>query len=505
MIERISSVDSSGFDVELQIATASGSVTNSDVYWLALEEGTYTLEGEEDVEVGTVNVSGLNGTFDWSGSQMVQITPTSSFSTPRFFTQIQTKNDTDWQSAWTSDSGTANPPTTAAFYVGRHVGADTNTTRLAEDVGYIVAESGTGENDSTNYSIGRTADEITGSDTIVTTSVSFTGVAATVWTEGRFGLQYNSSSGTGNAFPRPYWGIRHTNSTNLSVFRAYNGQNFVAWVQSIDLQSIEFTAGGSNERPIVSAVTIDAGSASITLTEGVTTNVTCEATISDVDGFADIDVVTADLYRASVGHTSSLSDNNHYRLSGDSECVPSNGSGNNEDYTCTFAVQYFADPTDSGSPHDGDDWVCHIIAADSVGEGSPAIDTIELDTLKAISVDASNIDFGTLSAGTNTGATNVQATITNTGNADINAELSGTDMSGVVGTIPVTSKKYNNNPFDYSTEGSVLGSSASTLPLNLPQPTSATLPVTDVVYFGLGVPNGTLVDTYTGQVTVSAD
>jgi hypothetical protein len=257
----------------------------------------------------------------------------------------------------------------------------------------------------------------------------------------------------------------------------------------------------SNSLPVASSVSIDSGAASVTLTEGTTKNVVCAGTVTDNDGFADITSVEGSFFRTSVGTGSGTDDNNNYYLSGDAQCVPSGGSGNSETYTCTFAVQYFADATDAGSPNSADTWTCTLTPSDGVGTGTDASDTTEMASLFALSATAS-INYGTLSPNTDTGVTNQTTTVTNTGNRDMDPQLSGTDMTSAGGTIGVARQKYSSATFTYSSGGTALSTTPASLDLILPQRTSTV--ITDDVYWGIGVQNGTPAGNYSGTDTFTA-
>jgi len=260
-------------------------------------------------------------------------------------------------------------------------------------------------------------------------------------------------------------------------------------------------SGASNSLPVASSVSIDSGAASVTLTEGTTKNVVCAGTVTDNDGFADIVSVEGSFFRTSVGTGGGPDDNNNYYLTGDSQCVPSGGSGNSETYTCTFPVQYFADATDAGSPNSADTWTCTMTPSDGVGTGTDASDTIEMSSLFALDV-AASINYGTLSPNTDTGATNQTTTVTNTGNRDMDPQLSGTNMTSGGNNIAVGQQKYSSSSFTYSGGGTALSTTPTTLNLTLPQRTSTA--VTANVSWGIGVPNGTPSGSYSGTNTFTA-
>ncbi len=238
-VTRVNNISNSSFDVYLQAASSSGTPTSGDVYWIALNSGAHTLPGGISVEAGTVNISGVNYKNSWGNSAMTQIAPVNSYTSPIVLGQIETVNDTNWQTFWSSNGNRNSPPSSSAIYIGRHVGGDTNTTRLSETVGYIIIEESTGTTDNVAWKAGRTSDTVQGVDNSPPYLFLIFSVTPS-YTIGRFGLQYNSSNGTGTAFPRPYWGVRHTGATTLKAFRQYSGQAWAAWVQSIDLTDISY-------------------------------------------------------------------------------------------------------------------------------------------------------------------------------------------------------------------------------------------------------------------------
>lgn len=230
-------------------------------------------------------------------------------------------------------------------------------------------------------------------------------------------------------------------------------------------------AGPSNEPPTASAVSIDSGATSVTLTEGTTQDVVCEGTVTDVDGYADITSVTAYFYRTSAGTSSPPDDNLRYLRSGDSQCVPSGGSGNSETYTCTFPVAHFADATDAGSAYSSDNWTCELHPRDGTGFGTPASDTVEMASLLALDV-TSSIAYGAVNANADTGATNESTVVTNTGNRDMDPQISGTTMTSGGNSILASQQKYSDSTFTYSGGGSALSGTPTAVNLSLPARTS---------------------------------
>lgn len=260
-----------------------------------------------------------------------------------------------------------------------------------------------------------------------------------------------------------------------------------------------------NATPAISATTFNS-SAAITLTENATKNVYATTTVTDANGCSTIYAVTADFYRSAVGAAAcdtvgEANSNNCYpRVS----CTVvggtcSGGSDTAADYVCTTALQYYTDPTDSGT-YAAQNWVAHIEAGDGVATSTDATAAVELNTLAALDVTAS-IDYGTLAANSNTGSVNSTTTVTNTGNTNIDPDISGTDMASGGDTIAVANQEYSADPFAYGT-GTDLSTTPTSLNITLPQRTAGV--ITDTVSWGINVPAATPQGNYSGTNTFTA-
>jgi len=263
----------------------------------------------------------------------------------------------------------------------------------------------------------------------------------------------------------------------------------------------------ANASPTVSNVTLNGGS-NITLVENTTTSVSWTATVTDTNGFADLNTATGKLYRSGVGSAQACTtnDNNCYQ---DVTCPLTSCSGNSCTATCEVNMQFHADPTDSGT-YSAEYWRSWIeVNDDSAATGSEfsPISTNEVATLRALNV-TSSIAYGSLLAGDNTGATNQTTTVTNTGNSSIDIEVSGSQLctnyptcSG--STIPVGNQEYSSNTFTYGA-GTDLSVSAAALNLSISKPTASPSNTTGSVKWGLALPSVVAVGAYTGANTITA-
>lgn len=262
-----------------------------------------------------------------------------------------------------------------------------------------------------------------------------------------------------------------------------------------------------NATPSVAAVEVN-GSTAIVLTENTTTAVYATSTVTDSNGCSEITNVVADFYRSGVtasGCDTNGEDNNNscYARVACTEVsgTCSGGSDTSADYVCSFSLQYYADPTDSGT-YSAQTWEASVYAGDGTATSTAGTDTEEVNTLLSLNV-TSSIDYGTLSANTDTGATNETTTVTNTGNVDQDPELSGTNMTSGGNTIAVGQQEYSATSFTYGA-GTDLSTSPTGFDLSLSQPTSGTAPVADDVLWGIGIPSGQASGTYTGTNTFTA-
>jgi len=143
-VARIDNLDTSGFDTFLQNPTPSaqaGTPNDASIYYVVIESGSHFLPGNIPVEAGSVTVTGVNNKSNYSNTEMLQLTPTQTFVNPAVLGSIQTNNNSQWQTFWSSNGTTANPPTGSNIYVGRQTGEETSPTVVDETIGYIIVES----------------------------------------------------------------------------------------------------------------------------------------------------------------------------------------------------------------------------------------------------------------------------------------------------------------------------------------------------------------------------
>lgn len=251
--------------------------------------------------------------------------------------------------------------------------------------------------------------------------------------------------------------------------------------------------------PSISSVTFNDGN-DITLTPGATTTVYATGTVTDLNGYTDIAHATATLYRSGVGSSCSANQNNCY-IAATSSCTYTSCSGNSCNIVCQADYYYFADPTDTGSPYDGESWGALFSVADQGGlTASQTAPFVELLTLQAFDTN-SLINYGSLAVSENTGGTNATTTFTNLGNQSIDILIEGTNLSdGVSSVIPVSEQIFATSTFTYSacTYCTQLATTSIPYELDLPKPTTTAPGIADDVFWGIEIPFGVSANTHTG-------
>jgi hypothetical protein len=166
-VTRVRNASGNSFDVMVQNPSGSA-LSGYTVHYFVVEEGVYT-EAADGVKMEAIKVTSTATARQGSWvleSQSYQ----NSYTTPVVLGQVMTYNDADWSIFWACAARTS-PPSASTFNAGKHVGEDTDTTRLNETVGYVVFEQGSGTINSTPFRAAVGADTIKGPDN---TSTGFT-------------------------------------------------------------------------------------------------------------------------------------------------------------------------------------------------------------------------------------------------------------------------------------------------------------------------------------------
>ncbi len=322
---------------------------------------------------------------------------------------------------------------------------------------------------------------------------------------------------TYSAGPSWSWGTSSTLVTDSTeIYTNYNANNTgngkVGAIYSIgDLSPYNIgwetvLSGSTNNVPTVENVVVN-GASNISLSAGSTHNVSWTATITDLDGNAEIAGVTGKLYRSGVaGAESCTPDNNNCYA--DAVCDLSGCSGNICTATCTVSMYFHADATDANSTMPSEYWRGWMEATDShsdTGSEFSATNAPDVESLSALDI-VTSIDYGLMLAGDS--SLEKTTLVTNEGNIIIDLELLGdsmcTDYPTCAGdSIAVGQQEYSMSTFTYGS-GTDLTSSAFRIQFNLAKPTSSPSSQTKNLYWRLGLDPGQDVGVYDGMNTVLA-
>ncbi|MEE8046336.1 MAG: hypothetical protein V3T49_05810 [Dehalococcoidia bacterium] len=157
--------NSSGSSFELRVGRADGSATSIsgiDVHWIAIEAGVYdSATYGVKMEAATYSSTVTDSDSSWVGQSQSY---SNSYTSPVVIGQVMTYADSDWTVFWAMGSSVTAPPDSSNLITGKHVGEDSDTTRLNETIGYIVMESGSGSFGEISFEVGVGADVVQGWD-----------------------------------------------------------------------------------------------------------------------------------------------------------------------------------------------------------------------------------------------------------------------------------------------------------------------------------------------------
>ncbi len=164
LVARVRNATGSSFEIKVQRATSDGTggAINADLHYMVIEEGRYN---ETDHGVTMEAVRFESTVTDRRGSLVgQQVSYNNSYSSPVVVGQVMTENDSDWSSFWARGDQRTNVPSSSTLFVGKHVGEDTDQTRVDETIGYIVVEAGSGLIDGIAFEAAVGSDSVRGVD-----------------------------------------------------------------------------------------------------------------------------------------------------------------------------------------------------------------------------------------------------------------------------------------------------------------------------------------------------
>lgn len=290
------------------------------------------------------------------------------------------------------------------------------------------------------------------------------------------------------------WATTSVNSESGSFYYVRSTCN--DFCQFLMVDQISLLTESSGSAPTVDSVTITtstqgAAESAINLNENTTKSVYIHGNISDSDGCSDFNngTLTGTFYRSGVGsaETCTADNNNCYRESYAGNCSItgcSSGTETTVQYECVYSVQHYADPTDSGQ-YSAENWVGHIRIEDQSATEATGTDTIEINSLAALDV-TSIVDFGSL--GFSVTSSEQTVSVTNTGNRNIDIDVTASNLSCSIGDIPDSAVRYaSSTGSNYEDMTSLSSTTPSATNITLSKQTSGSAS-TDDLYFRLLTP-----------------
>jgi hypothetical protein len=234
------------------------------------------------------------------------------------------------------------------------------------------------------------------------------------------------------------------------------------------------------------------------------------SSITDQNGCQSLVSATGVVYLSSVasGYNCTANGNNCYQIS-TGNCAVSDCSGPDDaiaTYTCTANMKFYAIPTDNSTnnPWVADNWLSRLQVYDGSNYSATSSAGVEVNTNSAININETAIDFGnTVNPGGDTGNTNQQVTVVNYGNSPLDGDLSGSSMRNAISSyISANNIEWSLGNFNYSA-GNDLTTTPQSVGLALAKPTSV-VDVSDLIYWGIGLPATTTAGTFEGTTSLSA-
>ncbi|MEM7345621.1 MAG: Ig domain-containing protein [Chloroflexota bacterium] len=152
--------NATGNSLQLRLQNPSGaSLVAETVHCLVVEAGAWELPDGRKLEAQKYNSTVTDDKSSWVGEAQTYL---NSYNNPVVVGQVMSYNDPNWSTFWSRGTGRAVPPSAAALYTGKQVAEDTNQTRSAETIGFIVIEAGQGTVGSVAYEATLGADTVAG-------------------------------------------------------------------------------------------------------------------------------------------------------------------------------------------------------------------------------------------------------------------------------------------------------------------------------------------------------
>ena len=298
-----------------------------------------------------------------------------------------------------------------------------------------------------------------------------------------------------------YFKLSMALSTILMIFLMLFLMSSITTVvlSAMENDSVTMNVTIGNSAPNVTSVVFDdndGDTATITLTANGTQEATCNGTVTDKNGYQDVETygkVNATFYHNSSSVDAANDKNVHYT---NSSCTLfTGGSGNTTNVTCGINLEHEAL---NGT------WICRITAYDNSSDTGNDTDTNVISQLIALSILDENISFGSMNVGDATADDAARAiNITNQGNvvidlqAGANSEMT-CDGSGSLNIGP-NNISFAMGNLGYANAGSIkLENDLSLANLNsfdlgiegMGAPFGEDEEATNLTYWGINIPTG---------------
>ena len=140
VVARIRNAGTNSVELRIQTPGDLSAPVPSDVHLVVVEAGTYSGNGVRfEAGVRTIDTVDHDGSWTPLAHQYQQ-----SYTSPVVLGQVMSANDDRYSVFWASDGSQTNPPNASAVAIGLHVAEDGAISRAAEQVGYLIVETGSG-------------------------------------------------------------------------------------------------------------------------------------------------------------------------------------------------------------------------------------------------------------------------------------------------------------------------------------------------------------------------
>ncbi len=324
---------------------------------------------------------------------------------------------------------------------------------------------------------------------------------------------------------------------NVAMDSVMQDKNYTAYGYIVDArgalasggqQGVDSVLTISNVAPSITASSIGlfdtdgSGDMTLTVSQGETPNFTVKFTVTDANSCLnassgqEIASALINVRRSGIAAGSCLitedNDANHCYpdayASWTNSCVQDGAScsGNTDPtstWTCTFPLQYHADPTVTDSQFPTENLLAEVKAIydNSADTGWITATTgTEMGQFMAYDLNTATIVYGDLDPGAD--ATEQSTVLEATGNVGLDENLSGTVLTSGGNTIAIAQQHYNLTAALGWVAGTALSGTAAEAELNLGKTIATGSPLTKNTYWVLRVPDPQATGSYTGTNTI---